>query len=342
MAPLTPKITVLMPVHNGSPHVREAAQSILNQTFTDFELLVIDDASSDNTVRTLQNLNDPRIRIIESRERLYITGALNIGMTHARGSYIARMDGDDIALPNRLRMQFDYLESHPDTGLCGALAQVFGTKQGLFFRPPLSHGEIQSYALFDSPFVHPTVMLRRDYFLTNQLTFNPDYRHCEDYELWSRAIRVFPCVNLNCVVLRYRIHSGGVTQSSWSEMDANAARVAARELSALQLNTDTETVKFHRNIGRGRGLPISRSDELIRVERWLQTLLRANDNIKRYPTNDFHRVVSGIWYSACYHAGALGPWMLARYASSPHRRARRTSPHEWAALLGVAIKRSAI
>jgi glycosyltransferase involved in cell wall biosynthesis len=312
----------------------------LTQTFKNLELLVIDDASDDDTVRILQSLNDPRIRLIESRERLYITGALNLGMAQASSPYMARMDGDDIALPNRLQLQFDYLESQPDTGLCGGLARAFGTRQGLFFRPPLSHGEIQSYALFDSPFIHPTIMLRRDLFLRHNLTFDPDYLHCEDYELWSRAVRLFPCANLNRVVLRYRIHPGGVTQSAWSAMDANAARVASRELAGLNLKTDATTVQFHRNVGRGRGFPISCRQDLVKVESWLQTLVTANDNVRRYPERDFRRVVSGIWYGACYHAGALGPWMLARYVSSPHRRARLTSPQEWAALLWSTMKRT--
>jgi hypothetical protein len=340
MIPLSPKITVVIPVHNGAAHIREAVDSILTQTFTDFECLVIDDASSDDTVRILQAFKDPRLRLIESRDRLYITGALNLGLSQAKGAYVARMDGDDIALPDRLRIQFDYLEAHPDTGLCGGLARAFGTRQGLLFRPPLSHGEIQSYALFDSPFIHPTVMLRRDAFLRNQLTFDPAFRHCEDYELWSRAIRLFPCANLNRVVLHYRVHPGGVTQAAWSEMDANAARVAARELTALKLNPDAATLEFHRNIGRGRGVPIGRREELIRVEAWLQTLGAANDQVQRYPAREFRRVVSGIWYSACYHAGPLGAWMLARYLASPHRRARLTSPREGAALLRAALNRS--
>ena len=339
---VSPKITVLMPVHNGSMHIREAVESILTQTFDDFECLVIDDASSDDTVHIIRALNDPRIRIIESQERLYITGALNLGMSQAKGIYVARMDGDDVALPDRLRVQFDYLETHPDTGLCGGLASAFGSRQGLCFRPPISHGEIQCYALFDSPFIHPTVMLRREFFLRHNLMYDPNFQHCEDYELWTRAIRLFTSANLNHVVLHYRVHPGGVTQAAWSEMDANAARVAARELSGLNIIIDAHAVEFHRNVGRGRGFPIYRRETLLQVEAWLQTLVTSNDKVMRYPARDFRRIISGVWYSACYHSGVLGPWMLARYVMSPHRRARLTSPREWSALLLAAMKRSSI
>lgn len=336
---MAPEITVLMPVHNGEAFVREAAESILSQTFRDLELLVVDDASTDRTVKILESLNDPRVRIIKSRERLRFSGALNLGIEHATGAFLARMDGDDIALSDRLALQRDYMLAHPEVGLCGGLATTFGMREGLFFRPPLTHGEIVSYMLFDCPFVHATVMLRRDLMERYQLRYDPTYCPTDDYELWRRAARLFPVANINHVLLRYRVHVSSLTQSEWGDMDGHAARIAALELADLGVKASADELQFHRNLGRGRCFPVKRRDELDRAEVWLQKLLTVNAQSKRYPTSEFARIVAGIWFSACYHAGALGLWMPKRFARSPLRCGAATSLKEWGALIHVAVRR---
>jgi glycosyltransferase involved in cell wall biosynthesis len=336
---MAPEITVLMPVHNGEAFVMEASESILSQTFRDLELLVVDDASTDQTVKIIESLNDPRVRIIKSRERLRFSGALNLGIEHATGAFLARMDGDDIALPNRLTLQHDYMLAHPEVGLCGGLATAFGKREGLYFRPPLSHGEIMSYILFDCPFVHPTVMFRRDFMERHRLRYDPAYCPADDYELWRRAARLFPVVNLNQVLLRYRVHPSSLTESEWSSMDGHAMRIEALELADLGITAGAEELNFHRNLGRGRCFPIKRRVELDRAEAWLEKLLTANAQLKRYPVSEFTRIVAGIWFSACYHAGSLGLWMPKRYARSPLQRSAATSFKEWGALFHVAVRR---
>lgn len=336
---MAPEITVLMPVHNGEAFVKEAAESILAQTFRDLELLVVDDASTDRTVEIIESLCDRRVRIIKSRERLRFSGALNLGIEHAVGVFLARMDSDDIALPKRLAVQHDYMLTHPEIGLCGGLAITFGMREGLFFRPPLTHGEIVSYMLFDCPFVHPTVMLRRDFMERYSLRYDSAYCPTDDYELWRRATRLFPAANINRVLLRYRVHASSLTQSEWGDMDSHAARIAALELADLGIIASAEELQFHRNLGRGRCFPIKRRDELNRAEAWLQKLLAANAQYKRYPATEFARIVAGIWFSACYHAGALGLWMANRYARSPLRRGTATSLKECSALIHVAVRR---
>lgn len=337
---MAPEITVLMPVHNAAAFVRDAAQSILAQSFGDFELLAVDDASTDDTVAILEGLGDPRVRVIRSRERLRFSGALNAGLDQARGEFVARMDGDDVALPGRLELQREYLRAHPEAGICGGLATAFGMRRGRFFRPALTHGEIRAQLLFDSPFVHPTVMLRRELFERHGLRYDPAYCPADDYELWSRAAQLFPTANLDRVVLRYRVHGGSLTQAHWGDMDAHAARVQAREIRALGIEADEEAVRFHRNLGRGRCFPIRRREELERAEAWLAGLIEANDRRGRIPAEALRRRVAGVWFSACYHAGALGGWMLARYTRSPLRRAAPTSAKEWGALLRAAAVRS--
>jgi len=337
---MAPEITVLMPVHNGAAYVRESAGSILAQSFRDLELLVVDDASTDDTVSILESLEDPRVRVIPSRERLRFSGALNTGLDDARGIFVARMEGDDIALPDRLAVQREFMIAHPEVGLCGGRAAVFGMGRGQYTHPPLTYREITSHMIFDNPIVHPTVMFRRQIFEDHRLRYDPEYCPSDDYELWSRAARLFPIVNLDRVILRYRVHGSSLTQAHWGDMDRHAARVAARELAALGLSADDETLRFHRNLGRGRCFPIRQRQELERAESWLGTLLAANTRSGRFSEPEFRRVVAKIWYGACYHAGALGGWMVARYARSGLRCALPATAKEWGALLKVAALRT--
>ena len=334
-----PPITVLMPAHNAGPYLREAMDSVLGQTFRDFEFLIVDDASTDDTPAIVRAFRDERVRYVRSDARLRLAGALNQGLELARGAVIARMDADDICLPVRLAVQHAYLSQHLEVGLCGAGVERFGLQRGPFHRMPLTYAETQAYALFDDPFAHPTVALRRDLFNRHRLRYDPAYCPADDYELWSRALRLFPCVNLDRIVLRYRVHGQSLTQAEWSDMDAHAARVAARELQSLGVAHDGESTRFHRNIGRGRGFPIRRRDELLRAEHWLRTLQSAAESSGRYQTAALRRTVADIWFRACYHAGALGLWALRSFAVSPLRHARRTSVREWLALArGAAIR----
>jgi glycosyltransferase involved in cell wall biosynthesis len=325
-----------MPVHNGGAYLREAVESILGQTFSDFELLVIDDASTDATPELLSSIDDPRMRVARSDERLQLAGALNRGLDLTRGRFIARMDADDISAPDRLAVQEAFLRTRPDVGLCGAMVETFGGRRGRFEGAPLKYDEALCYALYDNPFAHPTVMMRRETFEQHALRYDPSYCPSDDYELWSRALRLFPCVNLDRVVLKYRVHRGSLTQAEWSDMDRNAARVAERELRGLGLDPAEEDVRFHRNLGRGRGFPIRSREELDRAEAWLLSLLKHNGEARRFPVRTFERTTADVWRRACYHAGSLGGWMLRRYVSSPLMRCGKIGPRRMLALLRAA------
>ena len=155
-----PSVTVLMPVYNAARHLQEAVESVLNQSHKDFELLVVDDGSTDEGLALLARYDDPRIRIERLPRNGGIVAALNHGLRHARGSYIARMDADDIALPIRLERQLQYLEQYPEMGVCGSTIEPFG---GHLVRNWVQHFSPSAVAvalLFENPLCHPTVMFR--------------------------------------------------------------------------------------------------------------------------------------------------------------------------------------
>lgn len=339
----SPLITVLMPARNAGAYIAETVRSLRAQTMADFELLVVDDDSSDDTVPQTRAAaaGDERLRLVTGQGRLGFSGALNLGLSLARGALIARMDADDIAVPRRLEIQAGYLKDHPETGLCGGLVQTFGLRAGRFHRLPLSHEQTLCYALFDNPFAHPTVMVRRALLEQHGLRYDPAFCPSDDYELWARAVRLFPCVNLDAVLVHYRVHAQSLTQAEWGDMDARAARVSARELQALGLPADDAAAQFHRQLGRGRCVRLADIGQLTRAEQWLTGVLEANTRCQRYPPQVLQETVSGIWYRVCYHARHLGFPMLNRYRHSALRRPAGRRWDELALLKAAMVKDAA-
>ncbi len=142
-------LTVLMPVHNGAAYLSEAVDSILRQSLRDFELLIVDDASTDESIAIIERYKDPRIRLLKSSERLKLSGALNLGLDNARGDYVARMDADDISLPRRLEIQVQYMNRHPEIGMCGSWIRYCGGPLRAVLKRPVGYEEIRSFTLVD-------------------------------------------------------------------------------------------------------------------------------------------------------------------------------------------------
>lgn len=198
-------ISVLMPVYNGEKYLREAIDSILMQTFTDFELLILLEYGSNEASRKIvYGYDDKRIRVIENEKKLGLPMSLNEGIKTAKGKYIARMDADDVSYKNRLKIQYRYMEKHPNIDLCGAAAKVNGEYKA--FSGFCKHDEIRFGNFLGCTFIHPTVIWRRDVFIENNL-FYKNLVQSEDYELWMRAIECVQTANINKTVLFYRVHN---------------------------------------------------------------------------------------------------------------------------------------
>lgn len=206
---MQPKVSVLFPVYNGERFLEESIDSILNQTFRDFELLILLEYGSNAASREIveRKKADGRIRVIENTEgRLGLAESLNLGMREAKGEYIARMDADDISLPKRFEKQVKYLDRHPDIVMCGtAMRGLYDDghmdDRGYFTDP----GSIRFECMLGNPFGHPTVMWRKDVFLREKL-FYRNTPYSEDFELWKRVVELFPCANLKEYLLVYRLH----------------------------------------------------------------------------------------------------------------------------------------
>lgn len=311
---MTPLITILMPVHNGAAYLKEAMDSMLGQSLEDFEFLIVDDASTDESADIVHACKDPRIRFIQSRERLKLSGALNLGLDHARGRYIARMDADDISLPGRLEIQARFMNQNPGIGLCGSWIRYFGAMNSVLKRP-LLHEDIRAFTLLDTPFAHPTVMFRRDLMEQHQLRFDGSYFPTEDFELWTRAMRHFTVANLPEVLLHYRAHGSSLTGSDWSTMDEQAVRIIRTQLLPLGIDPTPDELRFHRQLAMGR-LTITLS-LLDQAEAWLLALLAANRKTPVFSPAALESLLGDVWARTCLHTAKLGFEAARLYSGSP-------------------------
>lgn len=244
-----PEVSVALAVYNGAQYLGEAIDSILAQTFTNFELIVIDDGSTDDTLAILRKFEakDARVRVV-SRENRELATTLNEIIDLARGKWIARMDSDDIALPNRFAAQLRWLEQ-TGADMCGSWVQLFGAD----FEHPLKHAisdaAIRMELLFGTPFAHPTVMMKTA--LIRDLRYDKAWEKCEDYDLWERAASAgWKMANVPEILLRYRQHPAQITSSTYGKNRALSASVRRR---------------YHHVLFKQLGLPEIWIDELMKL-----------------------------------------------------------------------------
>jgi glycosyltransferase involved in cell wall biosynthesis len=206
------KVSVLMPAWNAEKYIAEAIHSVLKQTFNDFELLIINDGSTDDTVSVIKQFTDPRIRIIE-QSRQGIAEALNVGLKYAKGQYIARFDADDICLPERLQKQISFLDQYPDYVLIGCDAEFIAENGDHLFNCHCSghtHEEIiQKFYLY-CPFFHSGVIYHKESVIKAG-GYSPDAHRFEDYLLWTQLAKYGKYYNLPEQLIRIRINPGSVT-----------------------------------------------------------------------------------------------------------------------------------
>lgn len=206
-----PKVSVLMPVYNCELYIQEAVDSILNQTFKDFEFIIIDDCSTDNTVSIINSFKDSRINLIIKPQNTGYTNSLNYGLSIAKGKYIARMDGDDISLPERFAKQIYFLDNNLDYVLCGTALKVINQEKIIQY--PENHIDIKTEFLNQNCIVHPSVMLRKRALDLHNFSYNILKEPAEDYDLWARLSKVSKLYNLPEVLIHYRIHEQQISKT---------------------------------------------------------------------------------------------------------------------------------
>lgn len=211
---MSPIVSVIMPVYNAENWLIQSVNSILAQTLTDWELIIVNDGSTDSSAAILSKFTDPRIRVLH-QPNAGVSAALNKALEHCTAPYIARLDADDVSLPERLQKEVDFLSRNPDCGLVGAAAEKIDQHGNLlgFHRHPLSNMRLQYGLLWDSYFVSSTVMFKREC-LDKAGRFYTGTDLFDDYSMWSSIAAYYEVANLPDVLLKYRVLDTGLSHTT--------------------------------------------------------------------------------------------------------------------------------
>jgi len=312
-----PKVTVLMPVYNAEKFLSEAIDSILKQSFADFEFIIINDGSTDKSRPIIESYPDSRIKLYDNENNLGIIATLNKGFKLAQGELIARMDADDISLPDRLKLQVDFFNTHPSIGACGGWVKKFGQLNFIskYYTEP---ADIKAAFLFNVSLAHPTAMIRKKILTDHQLAFDQAYLHAEDYDFWVKFMQFSALANIPKVLLRYRLHQVSVTQSHNQLQQKNAAKVKLRQLAALGLRPSEHELWLHNSFKPESGIDIMAY--LNQSEVWLNKILAANDKTKVYDFAALKKIIADRWLNICYANAASGVTILKKYWRTPLRQ----------------------
>jgi hypothetical protein len=270
-----PLITVLIAAHDAAATIRQSVLSALWQSVREVEVIVVDDGSNDSTVSVIKRLNEPRIRIVESADQNGLAAALLLGLEHARSRFVARLDADDVAMPNRLSRQYEVMRARPNLAVLGtaALALEGGSPTRLLL-PPTGLWRIRWASHFSSPLLHPTVMFDRVALHDLGMSYDPAFVESEDYDLWSRALRHVEADNLSEPLTLYRVHPNQASQRRRALQRELQRAIATRTVVASFPELATEPDRIARVWAVGAGETVQPADENRAVSEYLELFQR--------------------------------------------------------------------
>lgn len=297
-----PKVSILMPVYNAGQYLSQAIDSIRSQSFKDWELILVNDGSTDDSEAIICSYNDNRIYYAKNPVNLGLIKTLNKGIDLCGGEYIARMDADDISLTERLRIQANFLDTHPGYLMCGTNASVInnkGERTGKI-RNLQDNDFLQINLLFSPPFIHPTVMIRREVLEKNR--YDEAYKHVEDYELWCRIAKQGKIANLKDELFAYRWHDSNVSVLNNEIQDRLKDKIISDELGSLDIVPAGQELYCHKvtfrlySMGNRQEVSVSQLND---VSAWFSKLIRKNGETGRYNGDDLIAFLWARWIVLC-------------------------------------------
>ena len=293
-----PKISVLLPIYNAEAHLEEAVKGILNQTYSDFELIAVDDGSTDQSLKILKRFQDPRLKILMNEKNLGISDSLNKAIAASQGQYLARMDQDDLALPCRFQKQIEFLEQHPEVDILGTWFKLFGNTIPQVIRHPTTDAAIKAGLIFEPVIGHPTVMMRKQSLMSLGHVYDPTYNRAEDFELWTRAACTLRLANLPEVLLHYRIHPTQMGSVSSVRQKEIADQVRANYLKQLGIHLTDASLQIHQIVAKGNFGKLQPAD-FPRASAYLSELRTAfakNSSLSEALTQELNRQFTAQYF----------------------------------------------
>jgi glycosyltransferase involved in cell wall biosynthesis len=289
-------ISVLMAVYNGEKYLKEAIESILQQTYTNFEFIIVNDGSTDSTAEIIATYTDTRIKVINSPQNCGLIDSLNKGIDIAKGDYIARLDADDIAMPERLAIQVQYLQQHTDVVLLGSGAVLLQNNQ-LGDHTYYQHEQecIAVHLLFRNVFIHSSVMVKTS--VINAIRFDKDYYLAEDYILWVKIAQKHKTATLKQALVQHRNHETNITKLKYDKHIATVLKIYAYQLEQLGISATEEQLLLHYKVGNYQFE--NSLSYLSDIAAWLELVMTKNREKKLYGISCLENRILQIWIDAC-------------------------------------------
>lgn len=294
-----PRVSVFMPVYNAGAYLKEAIDSILNQDFKDFEFVIVNDGSKDESESVILAYNDPRIKYIKNPQNLGLIASLNIGMGNCLGDYIVRMDQDDISLPNRISQQIKFMDENPEYGLIGSWFEDFGEHiESKVIRYSSDDTQIRIRHLYQTHISHPTAVMRTSVIHKYKIRFDPEFVHGEDYNCWVTFSEFCKLSNLPELLVRKRDHPTNITNKYDSVMHATCTKVKQRQFAKMKTPvTEEEADLYSRFANPEWNFTLNEMDDLNKL---LSKLFYADCETLNIPINTYRKYLAEKWFHLCY------------------------------------------
>lgn len=292
-----PKITVFMAAYNASAYIEDSIASILNQTFGDFELLIVNDGSTDHSVEIIESFTDKRIRLIHNGENRGLVFTRNQLLKEARGTYIAILDSDDISFPDRLQFQYDFMTGHPQIALCGGHALLIdehGVGLDDKFIVPF-HEQLNMVLLFQNPFINSATIFKSA--VLKELNGYREYAPAEDFELFFRISEKYQIANIDKVLIKYRIHHSNTSSVQAEKLHESELKIITDMQRSLGMPYDEHLLLIHFSI-------FSRQFQQHSFSAYLslfKAMKAANRSSNRFPEDSFDAFLFNKWYELIRH-----------------------------------------
>jgi glycosyltransferase involved in cell wall biosynthesis len=308
-----PKISVILPCYNAAEFLPEAISSILSQTFTDFELILVDDGSTDGSREIISKQKDRRIRVIRNEKNLGLIETLNTGFAAAKGEYIARMDADDVSRPERFEKQLAFLEKNSAVGVCGTWMHMIHNNK-VYKHRYLTSDLIKSALVFNNPVVHPSVMLRRSIFAGNANVYSASYPHGEDYALWISLLDKTNFAVLDEPLLEYRAHAQQVSRKFNDTQRSSVKKAQEIIFGHLGINVNEAEKEIHFSLFLEDYQKTK--TYYTAVEKWLLRLVAANEKAKFFENNTFRNLCGEWWFRLNRELAPVGIGSYTKFKTS--------------------------
>ena len=312
-----PLVSVIMSVYNSSKYLAAAINSILKQDYKKFEFIIINDASNDESEYLIKSFNDSRIIYIKNKNNIGLASSLNIGISIAKGKYIIRMDADDESIKNRIGIQVKYMEKNLKIGVAGSYFKLIGNiktyKKLIIRKAKIKDKEINSQMIFAPCVLHPSVIIRKEILIKNNIYYNESFRYAQDYDLWARLIKVTKITNIPKVLFKWRISNQQASNVN-RKSQINISKVIQIKIlkDLLGYNPSEEQLRIHSYTISQEKLNVV---ELRKLDNWLIYILEKSKYSKTYNYMALKNECSFHWLNNCLYSLEGTKWIKIYFKS---------------------------